>query len=339
MSLNVLITAASRRVGLVRAFRSALDGLRLNGTVIGTDVNALSPAVHFCDRAYKVPLSHAPNYLDTIASLCEAEHIGLLIPTIDEELPIFGAAVERFAAIGVRVVVSPETTSRICNDKYESCCWLRASGVAAAESFLPNEMPAQPRLPMFVKPRGGRGSIGAFRARTPEELSFFSRYVEDPVIQEFLNGPEYTIDMLCDFDGRPLSVVPRERVVIRAGVIDRGRTVLDPALIDLGLDCARVFRFHGPVNVQCRTVSGQPTVFEINPRFSGGIPLTIAAGADFPRMLLELVLGRRVDPSIGRFRHDLWMSSYESSLFLNANHINRLLPAERVRTVAIEAVA
>lgn len=339
MSLNVLITAASRRVGLVRAFRNALDGLRLNGSVIGTDVNALSPAVHFCDRAYKVPLSNAPGYLDTIASLCEAEQIGLLIPTIDEELPLFGAAVERFAEQGVRVAVSPETTSRICNDKYESCCWLRASGVAAAESFLPAELPARPRLPMFVKPRGGRGSIGAFRARTPEELAFFTRYVEDPVIQEFLEGPEYTIDVLCDFEGRPLSVVPRERAVIRAGVIDRGRTVLDPALIDLGLECARVFRFHGPVNVQCRMLRGRPTVFEINPRFSGGIPLTIAAGADFPRLLLELTLGRRVEPSIGRFRHDLWMSSYESSLFLNANHVNRLLPAEGVRPVAIEAVA
>lgn len=339
MSLNVLVTAASRRVGLVRAFRNALDGLRVNGSVIGTDVNALSPAVHFCDRAYRVPLSTDPAYLETIASLCDAENVGLVIPTIDEELPLFGSAVERFAARGVRVAVSPELTSIICNDKYETCRRLRAAGVAAAESFLPGTMPATPVLPLFVKPRGGRGSIGAFLARTPEELAFFTNYVAEPVIQEFLDGPEYTIDLLCDFEGRPVSVVPRERVVIRAGVIDRGRTVLDPALIDIALECARVFRFDGPVNVQCRTVAGRPTVFEINPRFSGGIPLTIAAGADFPRMLLELTFGRRVEATIGRFRHDLWMTSYESSLFLNANHMNRLLPADLARPVHIEAVA
>jgi carbamoyl-phosphate synthase large subunit len=192
---------------------------------------------------------------------------------------------------------------------------------------------------MFVKPRGGRGSIGAFLARTPEELAFFTAYVEDPVIQDYLAGPEFTVDLLCDFDGRPLSVVPRERVVIRAGVIDRGRTVLDPALIDTALECARVFRFHGPVNVQCRTVAGRPTVFEINPRFSGGIPLTIAAGADFPLMVLELALGRRVEPVIGKFRHDLWMTSYESSLFLGPTHLNRLIPAELARPVQVEAVA
>ena len=61
-------------------------------------------------------------------------------------------------------------------------------------------------------------------------------------------------------------------------------------------------------------VDGSPKVFEINPRFSGGIPLTIAAGADLPAKLADLALGRRVAPAIGSFRGDLWMSSVEASL-------------------------
>ena len=142
-----------------------------------------------------------------------------------------------------------------------------------------------------------------------------------PVVQEYLDGPEFTLDLLCDFDGRPLSVVPRERVVIRAGVIDRGRTVQDPRLIALALACAEVFRFAGPVNIQCRMVDGSPKVFEINPRFSGGMPLTIAAGADFPAKLVDLALGRHVAPAIGSFRGDLWMSSFEASLFLEPGQL------------------
>ena len=101
----------------------------------------------------------------------------------------------------------------------------------------------------------------------------------------------------------------------------------------------RALTFVGAVNIQCRVVDGVPVVFEINPRFSGGIPLTIAAGADFPRMVAELTLGRRVDAAIGVFRHDLWMTSYESSLFLGPAHMNRLLPAELARAVDVEAVA
>ena len=117
MSLNVLVTAASRRVGLVRAFRQALDSMRVRGWVIGTDVNEMSPAVHFCDRAYRVPLSGDASYLDTILQLCAAEDVCLVVPTIDEELPAFGAAAARFEQRGIRVAVSPEPTSTICNDK------------------------------------------------------------------------------------------------------------------------------------------------------------------------------------------------------------------------------
>ena len=54
--MNILVTAASRRVPLVQAFQAAMDDLGLPGRVIATDVNAYSPAVHMADRAYGVPL-------------------------------------------------------------------------------------------------------------------------------------------------------------------------------------------------------------------------------------------------------------------------------------------
>lgn len=322
--LNVLITAASRRVPLVNAFRAAL-ARQGGGRVVVTDVNALSPAVYSGDTAYRVPLTSDPGYLDEVLAICVAERIGMLIPTIDDELPIFSAAVARFAAQGVRVVVSPEETTLLCNDKYETCRVLREKGVPAAESFLPGGLPAEPTFPMFIKPNFGRGSVGAVTVRSRREFDFFLDYVDGPVIQEYLDGPEFTIDVLCDFSGRPLSIVPRERVVVRAGVIDRGRTVNDPALIDLARACVSALSFRGPINIQCRVHNGRPTVFEINPRFSGGIPLTIEAGADFPAMLLQLHAGRRVKPSIGQFRDQLWMTNYEASVFLDEARV-RLEP-------------
>jgi carbamoyl-phosphate synthase large subunit len=320
MPFNVLITAASRRVALVEAFKRALARSG-GGRVIVTDINPLSPAVHVADRAYLVPLSDAPEYLDEIASICDAEAVQLLVPTIDDELELFAAARGRFLARGVRVAVSPPATAALCNDKFSTCTHLRARGVAAAETFLPDAVPADVRYPLFVKPRVGRGGLGAYQARTPRELAFFLEYVASPVVQEYLAGPEFTIDVLCDFDGRVLSIVPRERVVIRAGVIDRGRTSKSSALIDLGRACADALTFAGPINIQCRVVDGRPVVFEINPRFSGGIPLTIAAGADFPRLLLDLARGVHVETAIGAFTPDFWMTSYEASIFLDDDRV------------------
>lgn len=334
-SLNVLVTAASRRVPLVQAFQQALQHTRERGRVIAADVNPLSPAVHVTDRWYNVPLATSPDYLDAIVGICEAEEIALIVPTIDDELELFGAAAGWFEARGIRVAVSPEPTSRICNDKLATCLHLRAHGIRAAQTWLPCDVPASAKFPLFIKPRSGRGGVGAFPLRTPRDLAFFSGYVEASVVQEYLDGPEYTIDVFCDFEHRPISVVPRERVVVRAGVTDRGRTVKDRALIRLGEEVAWAMPFTGAANIQCRVVDGTPIVFEINPRFSGGIPLTIAAGADFPRFLVDLVVGRSVPPRIGRFRDQLWMTCFETAFFVDAADMS----TGRTAPVAIQGVA
>jgi carbamoyl-phosphate synthase large subunit len=100
----------------------------------------------------------------------------------------------------------------------------------------------------------------------------------------------------------------------------------------LGLLCARALRFAGAINIQCRIVDGRPIIFEINPRFSGGIPLTIAAGADFPQMLVQLARGERVTPIVGRFQDGLWMTSYESSVFLPESSVG-FLPGPALQSV------
>jgi carbamoyl-phosphate synthase large subunit len=335
-SLNVLITAASRRVALVRAFQSALRAAGTPGRVVVTDVNPLAPAVHAADSWYLVPMSTSPGYIETISEICEAERIGLIVPTIDDELELFGRSASTFADRRIKLAVSPESTSRICNDKFATCEYLRERGIRAAASYLPGDLPASPVFPLFIKPRFGRGGVGAFPLRTPRELEFFLGYIDTPVVQQYLDGPEFTIDVLCDFGHQLLSAVPRERVVIRSGVMDRGRTVRDASLLDLAASVARALPLTGAANIQCRAVAGEPIVFEINPRFSGGIPLTIAAGGDFARLLVELALGRPARPRIGEFRDNLWMTSYEASMFVEAE---RVATAECALTRAVGDVA
>jgi carbamoyl-phosphate synthase large subunit len=334
--MNVLITAASRRVPLVQAFKQALVSLGVPGRVVVTDVNPLSPAVHVADRAYRVPLAHDPEYLPELLKICEAEHIGLAVPTIDDEVELFGAARETFANLGVQAACSSRETAAVCNDKYATWRTLAAHGISAARTYLPDQVPEQPRFPLFIKPRVGRGAVGAHVIRNRREFDFFLTYVDQPVIQEYLDSPEYTIDVLCDMRGRPIQVVPRERVVIRAGVIDRGRTVKWPALIELAEQTCKAIPFAGALNIQCRLREGWPAIFEINPRFSGGIPLTIAAGADFPALLIKMALGIPVPPAIGDFKEGTWMTSYETSFFFEETSLRLPVCEPRAR---IEEVA
>ena len=70
------------------------------GRVRVADVNPLSPAVHLTDRWHTVPLSTDPGYIDAILDICRADNIQLVVPTIDDELVLFGQARARFKAWG-----------------------------------------------------------------------------------------------------------------------------------------------------------------------------------------------------------------------------------------------
>ncbi len=328
---DVLVTAASRRVGLVRALQSAVARLTPQGRVIATDIDPFSPAVHVADRAHRVPRSDDPSYVDALLDVCEAHAVGVLVPTIDDELETLAAAADRFARAGVVVTAPRVATARICRDKLRTATHLQEHGIRAAATWTPEDVHrVNPALPLFIKPRRGRGSVGAYPVQTPEQLRFFLEYVPDPIVQEYLAGPEFTIDMFCDLEGRPISAVPRERLVIRSGVTDRGRTVRDQTLIDIAVRCAQVLEFRGAVNVQCRVVDGTPVIFEINPRFSGGIQLTIAAGADFAEWTVRVGRGESLPPRMGDFIEGLRMSSHETSLFLTEADAQVLEPAAGV---------
>lgn len=317
--MNVLITAASRRVALIRAFGQALKRLGLKGNVITTDLNNLSPGLYFGTKHYIVPLTTDPEYIPIIKSICFRERIQLLIPTIDDELPLFGRHREDFEGMGIHVAVSSERTGLLCNDKYSTARFLIERGIPFVPTLLPEELDFEnQQYPLFLKPKSGRGSVGAFHIKNERELRFFLEYVPDAVVQEFLEGKEYTIDLLADFRGNVISVVPRERMVVRSGVSDRGQTFNHPGMIQLAIRTAEALDIRGPANIQVKLQGDKATLFEVNPRFSGGIPLTIAAGADFPGWLIEMCCGRNPRPCIGQFTDGLVMACYEEALFLPA---------------------
>lgn len=71
--------------------------------------------------------------------------------------------------------------------------------------------------PCFIKPKDGSSSIDAYKVENEEELYSFAERVADYIVQPFIEGREYTVDILCDFEGNPIYVTPRERLAVRSG--------------------------------------------------------------------------------------------------------------------------
>jgi carbamoyl-phosphate synthase large subunit len=331
--INVLITAASRRVPLVRAFRNAVENSG-RGRVITTDVNPLSPALYFGHKHHIVPLTTDRYYIPIIESICDTEDVQLVIPTIDDELPFFGRVIDRFARLGIAVAVSSEQTSITCNDKYETFLFCERNGIRTPATRLAKDVNVSDlRYPVYVKPRFGRGSVNVFVVNNEPQLRLFLDYVPDAIVQDHLGGKEFTVDVLSDFNSRVLSIVPRERLVIRAGVSDKGITRKHAEVIAFAKEIAEKLQIIGPANIQCKWDGRDVSLIEVNPRFSGGIPLTIASGADFATWLVQLAAGIELKLQIGKFQDALAMMSFEESIFATETEL-KMTQVEKPRMLS-----
>lgn len=313
--VNVLITAASRRVSLVRNFRLAME--ELGGNVITVDYDIYSPALFFSHRHYKVPLVLDPDYLPTIDSIIVKEKITLIIPTIDQELMLWAEHKEAYQQKGIYVSISPPETVRICNDKWETFGFFDKHNIPFPRTYLPDMLTYRMDFPLFIKPRDGRGSVDSYVVKNKKELDFFVDYVPDPLVQDYLVGKEFTLDAFFAQDGRLISYVPRFRLVIRSGVSDRGRTFKNQELEQWLIKIGGLLRFEGAINVQGKISKHKITFFEINPRFSGGIQLSTAAGPNYAELLIREHRGEFLKPQVGKYNCHLTMTSFEDSLFLD----------------------
>jgi carbamoyl-phosphate synthase large subunit len=317
--VNVLITSASRKVGLVRAFQAAL-ATRGGGTVIAADTSSFAAALYVAGRHRLTLASTDSKFLDQILELCQQEGVSLVIPTRDEELPIFAAARARFEKHGIRVMTADPETVRICQDKLAFVEFCRAHGFATPYTYSREQWSAI-EFPAFVKPRFGKGAKGARRVNDKSELNHALRDADHWLVQEFIESPEYTIDLFANFDGKVLSAVPRLRQLVVAGESYVSRTVKEAALIEEPARLATKLRLIGHNTIQCFWDGQQLKFIEVNPRFGGAAALGIAAGADTPTMLLRLLAGEAPPAQLGGFQNDLVMLRFTQDLFLNASEL------------------
>ena len=121
--------------------------------------------------------------------------------------------------------------------------------------------------------------------------------VKENVFCEFLPGTEYTVDCLFDMEGEPVVIVPRKRLEVFNGKSSLGETQRNPILEDNVKKLSALFKFIGHVNIQFKPdQDGTFKLVEINPRFSGGLPITAEAGANTPELLFKLLSGEKVSP-------------------------------------------
>lgn len=320
-NVNVLITSVSRKVWLVNAFKDALKRKGIEGKIVSVDMNPLSAGLYVSDVHCIVPPSSDQNFLPKILEICKKENVHLIIPTRNEELLLFAKNKDRFEN-GINILVSDPEVIEVCNDKYRFYQFLAKKNIPTPKTFLPNQaLCSSMEYPLIVKPRYGSGGKNTFKVKNKNELAFFINYVPQPLVQEFVEGKEYTVDLLSDFQRRVLTAVPRERIETFGGESFKGRTVKDQRIIRHAKKLAERLGTIGHITIQCLVNKENIKFTEVNPRFGGGAALSIAAGANTPLLILKLVLGEKVKPMIGDFTEGLIMLRYTKDIFLKEDAV------------------
>ncbi len=296
MATRVLVTGAGGPAG-VAVIRSLLR--RDDVVLFAADMDGWASGLYLVAEEGRrlVPPGLSEGFVAALAGIVRDDAIDLVISTVDVELLALGP---RRAELAPAILAAPsEETIGVALDKLALAERCRGHvNVPRTVLFGPAALATDWEFPVFAKPRFGAGSRGVRIVRDRAALEALPAD-EGLIVQDLLPGEEYSVDVLADLTGHVVAAVPRTRARVDSGVAIAGRTVHDPGLEETAAAVARAIGLVGVANVQLRRDrEGRPALLEVNPRFPGALPLTIAAGVDIPSLVVDLFMGRGIPDSI-----------------------------------------
>ena len=308
---TVLFTCAGMRVDIVTAFREA------GATTIAVDLDPLAPALYKADRYALVGRIDEDGYVPSLRDLVRAHDVDVIVPLADmDQLKLAHARDELDALV---LLPDADVVDRM-SDKYAAHLLFEEHGFDSPPTYLPGEIPDDLQFPVLVKARRGYGSRHIYLAHDREALELeLQRTPVESMVQAACQGEEFSIDVVCDLEGRCLNAIPRTMIQSKGGESIKGMTVKDWELIELGRRVSEAIPLKGVATVQCfRESDGTHRITDVNPRFGGAFPLPQAAGAAYPELVLALAAGERPEPRLGEFTEGVVMTRFLSHLSLTA---------------------
>src|ERR687892_1081119 len=286
----VLVPGAAAPAGIntIKSLRMA----NFSGKIVATDSTSLSPGFFMADVNEILPEADAHYYIKRLYEIVKKHHIQVLMPSSGYDIYPYSDNREELAKLGASAVVSDRDVLEICRDKLLTYKKMSGKYNLPFTTADPNKV----RLfPVIAKPRFGKGSRDVIKVNNEADLRYIASNFSNTIYQEFLPGVEYTVDVLCDMSKKPIVAVPRIRLQTKAGISTKGRVVRDAELEITCMNIAQDAGIRGPCCIQMKESSdGQLELIEINSRLGGGTIFSALAGANFPKMILDLLEGAEV---------------------------------------------
>lgn len=315
---NILILSAGRRVELLNLFKEAAKKMNINSDVIAGDLSRLAPALYFADKHILFPRIDSGEYISEIIKQSNIHNIKLIIPTIDTELLILSKNKEKIEnETSARVLISEIEIIEICRDKIRTQEFIEKNNFLIPRMYETQEINEKSTYPLFIKPLDGSSSHNIFKVNNFNEFEVYSSIVKKPIIQDFMEGEEYTVDVFLDFNSKVITVAPRLRISVRDGEISQGKIIKNAEIIREVRKLMEVLKPIGHITVQLMKTKRGIEFIEVNPRFGGGAPMTIMSGANSCENLFKLLKGEELEYN-ENYTEDIY-SRFDQSIRVKLN--------------------
>lgn len=306
---RVLVTGAGGAAGVAVVRALCAVGHR----PIAVDADPRAAGIALAPEHAVISPASDPGFAAALLDTVDATEPSVLLTTVAEEIAPLHALSDALLARGVATWLPAAAATAVCLDKWKFARVLRDAGVPTPATALGEASGVDG--PWVVKPRFGRGSRDIHLVDDAAELGWACRRVEDPIVQTRLTGREFTADVLADRDGTVAACVPRWRTETKAGISTKGETFASGAVEHVVSEAVDAVGLSGPLNLQGFIDGDEVTVVEINPRFSGGLPLSLAAGSDLVGECVRGALGEPLRPERLTFRPGVRMTRYLTEVF------------------------
>lgn len=315
---NILITSAGRRVSLVRFFKQELHKVFPEAKVIASDANPeLSSACMVADDFFRVPRVSEPGYIQDLLRLALEHDIRLIVPTIDTELLALSESAELFRMNGIDIVISDHDVVKIFRDKRQTHLFFEKYHINCAKEFDKQDYV----LPLYIKPIDGSRSVDNFTVTEASQLTDYHFSNDKLMFLEYLDHKhhtEYTIDLYYDRNSDLKCMIPRKRIEVRDGEVNKAVTKRTRFLREMWKKMAYIKGFRGCITFQV-FVGKEDSLYgiEINPRFGGGYPLSYLAGGNFPKWIIDEYLLNTPVPTFDNWEENLMMLRYDDEVLVH----------------------
>ena len=309
--IRILFLAPNWRVSLLRSFRKSTA---IKIFMVGADSDSYSAALNVVDKSYVIPEFSEPKCVEKIQAICAKENIHAILPMTNKAIDFMDKNRVEFDDGDLLFYLADHNRIQTSNDKRRLAEFFTQNNFASPDLIDPKK--PFPKFPLIAKDPYGEGGKNCFKIEDQTEFDFYSKKLPNHIFQRFVQGREFSIDWFSNKKGLPVVVVPRERLVARAGEVMVSRIELIPDIIESAKRLGTRLQLRGPANLQgFLEESGEFLFTDVNLRFGSGVLHTIHAGANIPEMMLQELVGESVEMKSNFVMDGSTMSRFHDAIF------------------------